>query len=358
MSLPPTFVPSFHTDQDLVEKLRYSQLVGSMTVSHLGLGGASFGNIYADLHQDEVNALVTKCLKSGVNYIDTAPWYGQGLSETRLGIALQQVPRQTFYVATKVGRYELDTKNMFDFSEAKTCASVRSSLKKLQLDYIDLIQVHDVEYTTSVDQIVHHTLPTLVALKKEGLVRHIGITGYTLTVLKKIVRLAPPESIDTVLSYGRCNILNQDLLDDLDFFRKRNLGLINASPLALGLLCNEFNVPSWHLAPELTKETCKKAAQFCKDNNVSLASVALRWALRQHDGIATTLTSVTNQKQLAENLSAAADSKQQITDTHLAQEKLVCNLFCDLPITHWENVDVVRYFDEMKANKWRQNVDV
>jgi aryl-alcohol dehydrogenase-like predicted oxidoreductase len=111
---------------------------------------------------------------------------------------------------------------------------MKESLKKLQLPYVDLIQVHDIEFSQSIDQIVQHTLPALKKLKEQGLARYIGITSYNLGVLKKVVQLSAPGTIDTILNYGRCNIMNQDLLDDVEFYRQRGIGVINASPLALG----------------------------------------------------------------------------------------------------------------------------
>lgn len=159
---------------------------------------------------------------------------------------------------------------MFDFSVETVENSFKESLKKLQLDYVDLIQVHDVEFSRSIDQIVKFTLPALKRLKEQGLCRYIGITGYNLGILKKIVRQTGPGTIDTILSYSRCNLLNQDLLDDLDFYEQNAIGVINASPLALGLLNNECTFPDWHLAPCITQEATKKAAKLCLERSVDL----------------------------------------------------------------------------------------
>lgn len=98
---------------------------------------------------------------------------------------------------------------MFDFSVAKIEQSFKDSLEKLQLDYVDLIQIHDIEFAQSLDQIVKYTLPALKRLKDQGLARFIGITSYNLGVLKKVVKLSAPGTIDTVLSYARCNLINQ-----------------------------------------------------------------------------------------------------------------------------------------------------
>merc|ERR1719468_537812 len=136
--------------------MEYRQLGKTdMQVSKISLGGASFGDIYGKVTQETVNKMVLKAAQSGINFIDTSPWYGAGVSEQRLGIALKEIPRDKYYLATKVGRYIYEPRNMMsDFSAAKVEQSVKDSLKRLQLDYVDIIQVHDIEFTQSIDQIV------------------------------------------------------------------------------------------------------------------------------------------------------------------------------------------------------------
>ena len=97
--------------------------------------------MYSDV--DEVEAIKTfqKAIRSGINYIDTAPWYGQGISERIIGEALKGIPREAYYIATKIGRYEFDIKKQMNFTAAKTRESVEKSLKLLGLDYVDVIQV-------------------------------------------------------------------------------------------------------------------------------------------------------------------------------------------------------------------------
>lgn len=327
-----------------------------MKVSKLGLGGGAFGNIYGKVTQETVNEMVLKALKSGINFIDTAPWYGQGVSEERLGVALQNVPREKYFIATKVGRYQIEPLNeMFDFSVDKVEKSVKDSLRKLRLSYVDLIQVHDIEFSASIEQIVRHTLPTLMRLKKEGLVRYIGITGYNLGVLKKVVRLSTPGTIDTVLSYARCNLINQDLMDDLEFFKSRGIGLINASPLALGLLTNQVDPPDWHIAPDLVKQCVKKAAKLCQDRGEDLAMISNWYSLNMDSYVATTLSSMIDDDQLARNLKAATSKDPMVGPDLLS---LLKRVFDDLPISQWENLEVTRYWKQMKDNEeWKQNLD-
>ena len=132
---------------------------------------------------------------------------------------------------------------MFNFTVDKIEKSFEQSLDSLQLSYVDLIQVHDVEFSASLDQIIHKVIPTLQKFKKSGRAKYIGITGYHLGVLKRIVQLCPPGSIDTVLSYGRCNLINQGtnfIFRSRAFMRKGSLGVtffpvrISVRPQILG----------------------------------------------------------------------------------------------------------------------------
>lgn len=158
---------------------------------------ANLGNNNILIHKysevDQANAIkaIHGAIKSGINYIDTAPWYGQGKSEEIYGLALKDVPRSAYYIGTKIGRYEKEPEKQFDFSATKTEQSVRKSLALLQLDYVDVIQIHDIEYAPSVEYALSEALPVLQRFVAEGRARHIGVTGYPLEVLKRAILGAP-----------------------------------------------------------------------------------------------------------------------------------------------------------------------
>ena len=137
-----------------------------------------------------------------MNYIDTSPGYGEGKSEEVLGQALRRVPRHAYYIATKVGRYGADWKNAFDFSEERILAEFDKSLQRLQLTYVDLIQIHDFEFCQDPEKIAKLTLPVLEKIVKSGKARYIGITGYPLEEFHKVLD-ATETKVDTVLSYAR-----------------------------------------------------------------------------------------------------------------------------------------------------------
>lgn len=156
------------------------------------IGHFQIMNQFSFSHDDDSAAIRTihESLRKGINYIDTAPYYGQGRSEDIIGKALENIPRQAYYIATKVGRYESGADG-FDFSAARTQQSLEISLNRLQLDYIDVIQIHDIEFAANVDIILNETLPILEKAKKEGKVRFIGVSGYPLEPLKEAITKAP-----------------------------------------------------------------------------------------------------------------------------------------------------------------------
>lgn len=135
------------------------------------------------IDEDEGIRAVEAAFRRGINFYDTSPFYGDTRSETVLGKALKRLPRDKVVVATKVGRYGQDT---FDFSAARVTDSIYESLTRLQLDYVDIIQCHDIEFG-NLDQIIEETLPALAKLREKGVVRHIGITGLPLKIFTYIL---------------------------------------------------------------------------------------------------------------------------------------------------------------------------
>jgi len=150
---------------------------------------------------------------------------------------------------------------MFDFTREKTLTSVQNSLNRLGVDTIDIIQVHDIEFCHNLRQIADYTIPALLELKAAGKVRYIGITGYSLDTIMRLIDLLPPGTVDTVLTYCRATLIDQSLLGHpLDWFRSRNIGVINASPVSMGLLSNR-GPPAWHPATYHIKEASKGGSQ-------------------------------------------------------------------------------------------------
>lgn len=130
---------------------------------------------------------------------------------------LEGIPRQAYYLATKVGRYEADPKLMIDFSAKKTRSSIDKSLERLGVDYIDVIQVHDVEFAKSLDVIINETLPVLAETVKLGKAKFIGVTGYPVSTLNNCIKLSKTK-IDMVLSYSRLSLIDSTLKEYLPYF--------------------------------------------------------------------------------------------------------------------------------------------
>ncbi|XP_065164125.1 uncharacterized protein [Atheta coriaria] len=278
--LPPTFVKGFH-DEEAVKKMKYKTFGQTgMTVSRLGMGGAVFSDLFGAFTFEESKNTLLLALKSGINYIDTAPWYGQGVSETTIGKALEGVPREAYYIATKVCRYERDPKKMFDFSAEKTRQSFEESLKRLKLDYVDVLQIHDMDFAPSIDYLLKETWPVLMEFKRQGKARFIGVTGYTLSKLAEFVGKCG--EIDTVLNYGRMTLHEQAYVQYKDNFK--NLGILNGAVLAMGLFTN--NGPqSWHPADAEIRAAAKGAIEYCQKNDVDIAKLALAFSFENYGDV-------------------------------------------------------------------------
>ncbi|KZC04078.1 D-arabinose 1-dehydrogenase [Dufourea novaeangliae] len=297
--LPPTYVEGFH-DLEAVKAMEYRPLGNTgLLVSKLSLGCGPFGCHYGTYDEEEAIEVIRQGIKQGINYIDTAPWYGQGRSETLIGKALKGIPRKAYYIATKIGRYELDYENMFDFSKEKTRRSFKRSLELLGLDYVDVIQIHDIEFAPSLDIIITQTLPELSAKVAEGKAKYIGITGYPVSILKECIEQSNIP-ISCILSYARFTLIDDTLLEYIPFFKSKNIGIINAASPCMGLLTNN-GPPAWHPSSEQTKKICADAGKCCKDHDVELAKLAMWYSLQWED-ISTYLVGSQNLKQLKMNL--------------------------------------------------------
>uniref|UniRef100_A0A182PJL9 NADP-dependent oxidoreductase domain-containing protein n=1 Tax=Anopheles epiroticus TaxID=199890 RepID=A0A182PJL9_9DIPT len=296
-----TFVENFHLRQ-CVERMQYVPFGRTgMKVSKVSFGTGTFSQLYGNLDETKALEAVKYAVQRGINYIDTAPFYGQGRSEEVLGKALRNIPRKAYYVATKVGRYEREFDRMFDYSAKKTRESVERSLQLLGLGYIDVVQIHDVEFAPSLDIVVNETLPALEALRAEGKIRFIGVSAYPLAVLKQIISKAPGR-FDTVLSYCRNTLFDDSLKEYIPFFEEHKLGIICASGHGMGLLTNGGPQP-WHPAGQQMKDVCHEAAERCVKAGVELGKLAMHHTV-QMQGPATFLVGMQTPALVEINLDA------------------------------------------------------
>jgi L-galactose dehydrogenase len=264
-----------------------------LRVSVLGFGGSPVGGVFRPVEPSEAVRTVRLALDEGINFFDTSPFYGLTAAESMLGRSLDGVRRDRFYVATKVGRYD---EREFDFSARRVIASVDESLKRLQVEYVDLIQCHDIEYA-NLDQIVNETLPALREVQANGKAKFIGITGYPLKIFEYVLNKT---QVDCVLTYCHYSLHNTSLERLLPMFARNGIGVINAAALSMGLL-TEQGPPAWHPAPAEIRSTCRRVAEFCRSQGEDIAELALRFALTQPD-VSTTVVGMASVEELKRNL--------------------------------------------------------
>jgi L-galactose dehydrogenase len=266
-----------------------------LRVSAIGFGASPLGNEFGQVSQDESTRAVHQAIDSGINFFDVSPYYGRTLAESRLGTALQG-KREKIILATKCGRYDTDR---FDFSAYRVRSSIDESLQRLGTDYVDLFQAHDIEFGNE-RQIEEETVPALREVQKSGKTRFIGITSYQLGLLARILRAG---SVDAVLSYCRFNLLVRDM-DTLltPVAQEKGIGLINASPLHMGLL-SESDIPAWHPAPQPVREAAARVRKICRNRGLNPVQVAISYCL-QHPYVTTTLVGMASVEQVRTNLGA------------------------------------------------------
>jgi L-galactose dehydrogenase len=280
-----------HTRADTMDYRKLGKT--DLNLSLVGFGGAALGGVFGNLDPGEGMRAVHLAVDSGINFFDTSPYYGITLAETRLGAALVG-KRERVIVATKCGRYGVDE---FDFSAKRVTASIDESLRRLQTDYVDLFQVHDLEFGDA-QQIIGETIPALRRLQQQGKTRYIGITGYLPKLLRRIAEAAP---VDSILTYCHYNLMNTDMDEVLtSFARERGIGLINAAALHMGIL-TENGPAEWHPAPQAVRDAGKKAAEFCRSRGADIADLALRFSL-DHPYVSSTLVGMANTRQVEASL--------------------------------------------------------
>lgn len=270
-----------------------------MKVSALSFGASSLGSVFRDTRESEAIAAVHTAVEMGMNFIDVSPYYGHYKAETVLGKALREIPRDRYYLSTKVGRYGKDGVNTWDYSGRRATESVYESMERLGVDYIDLINVHDIEFA-DLHQVVEETLPALVELREKSVVGHVGITDLQLENLQWVVDHAAPGTVESILNFCHFTLNDDKLLDFLDYFENRGIGVINASPLSMGLL-SQRGVPAWHPAPASLVEACRRAVEHCSAKGYPIEKLAMQFSVSE-PRIATTLFSSANPANVAKNI--------------------------------------------------------
>ncbi|MFM1749430.1 MAG: D-threo-aldose 1-dehydrogenase [Verrucomicrobiota bacterium] len=252
----------------------------------LSFGASSLGAEFRSVTLDEALTSVRVALDSGLNFIDTSPFYGRGMSEVLLGIALKGVPRDSYTLCTKLGRYDL---GHFDFSAKRVAESIDVSLHRLGAGHLDIVLCHDIEFVP-MQQIVDETLPALRRARDAGKVRFIGFSGYPMKIFRFILGQT---DVDCVLSYNQYTLQNTRFADEiLPLLKSRGVGAMNAGPFSARLLTNA-PLPAWLKEPAPVKAAARRAAELCAARGSDIAKLALQFSCA-HPDIATTVAGSAN----------------------------------------------------------------
>jgi L-galactose dehydrogenase len=254
----------------------------------LSFGASSLGAEFRSITLDEAMLSTKTAIDLGMNFIDTSPFYGRGMSEIMLGLGLRGIPRDRYLLGTKLGRY---SDVHFDFSAKRVEESVHVSLQRLGIDYLDILLLHDVEFVP-LTQIWEETLPAVLKLKKEGKVRAVGFSCYPMKTFHTVLDHVENE-IDCVLSYNRYTLQNTSFADELlSRLEAKGIGAMNAGPFSARLLTNA-ELPGWLKEPEKVKAAARAAAKLCESRGMDIAQLALQFSC-EHPGLATTIAGSAN----------------------------------------------------------------
>lgn len=273
--------------------MKYRKLGNTgLEVSTLSFGASSLGSVFHETDDNESVRTVHAAVDAGINYIDVSPYYGLTKAEAVLGKAVQQLPRDKFLLSSKAGRYGADT---FDFSGARIFSSVEESLSRLHTDYLDILFLHDIEFVPA-QIILEEAVPALNRLKEQGKIRFSGISGLPLQLFETLL---PQIEVDTILSYCHYSLNDTSLLNLLPLLNQRGVGLVNASPLSMGLLSTR-ETADWHPASSKLKLACRKAAEYCAAQGADIAQLAIQYSTA-HENIPTTLVSTASPVNMIKN---------------------------------------------------------
>jgi len=270
-----------------------------LQVSAVSFGGVALGDMYGTMPPGEANACVHRAIDAGINLIDTSPFYGQTRSESVLGEALKGGWREKVFVCTKAGR---DGPAEFDFSPSHMEQSVEASLRRLGTDYVDILIAHDIEFATDFEAVFNDTAAALHRLKRLGKARFVGMSGYPLGILAQAIERC---DLDVVISYAHYTLANTRLATELlPVAQRHGVGVMNASPLSMGMLTRAGAQP-WHPAPPELQAAARDAAALCDARGIDIADLGMRFCYAA-PGIASNITGAAKVHELEANLHALA----------------------------------------------------
>ncbi|MEU4552500.1 aldo/keto reductase [Micromonospora violae] len=288
-------------------------------LSELGFGAAQGGNLYRTTTDEEFAAAVDAAWEAGVRYFDTAPHYGLGLSERRLGAALRHRPRDEYVVSTKVGRLLVPSpedahlrdsdgfdvpathRRVWDFSRDGVYRSIEASLERTGLDRVDIVYLHDPD--DHWEQAAHEAVPALIDLRDQGVVGAIGAGMNQSAMLARFVR---ETDVDVMMCAGRYTLLEQGAAEDLlPAAENRGVGVVIAGVYNSGLLSRDRPpadaVYNYEQAPAQLIERARRIAAVCETYGVTLPQAALAF-VRRHPAVVSTVVGVRTEAQVDETV--------------------------------------------------------
>ena len=288
----------------------------------LSFGASSLGQEFRKVDLKEALQCVPTAIDLGLNFIDTSPFYGRGLSECLLGFALRGIPRDRFLLGSKLGRY---SGRHFDFSAKRVVESVDLSLERMGVEYLDICLCHDIEFV-DMAQVVEETLPALRRVQQQGKVRFVGISGYPMKAFRYVLDRT---ELDCVLSYNHYTLQNTMFGDLIPYLQSKGVGAMNAAPFAARLLSND-PLPPWHRATPAVREVARRAAEHCASRGVDIAQLALQYSIR-NPAMTTCVTGSANPQRVKQWADWAA---QPIDEPLLAETLAILE-----PIHNWFHIE-------------------
>lgn len=290
-----------------------------LELTEIGLGAAQFGNLYRETSQAEVVGTMDAAWRAGIRLFDTAPHYGIGLSERRLGTELQKHARDEFALSTKVGRLlepspdragerdsagfdvPADHVRVWDFSRDGILRSIEESLVRTGLDRFDILYLHDPE--DHFDQAATEGIQTLIELREQGVVRAVGAGMNSAPHLSELIRRA---DIDIVMCANRFTLLDRSALDELlPLAQEREVAVVAAGVYNTGLLANprppENATYDYVQAPRELIGRAHRIADACEEHGVTLPDAAIAYVLR-HPAVVSVVVGVRTPAQLAQTI--------------------------------------------------------
>lgn len=279
-----------------------------MRVSNLSFGASSLGGVFREVNQRKAIEAVHTALEMGINYIDVAPAYGGTKAESVLGIALQGIPRGSYYISTKVGKYtafDAYGTDTFDYSEEGIRRSLDASTQRIGVDYFDIVHLHDIEYNNRqhTEWALSEGLQTLHTLKHEGRIGAVGIGMYPVDLWERVISEG---IIDVGLSHNIYSLNDTRLENLLPLASEKGIGMISASPFSSGLLTSR-GAPVWHPATLEQRQIFARAAAYCKSVETSIEKLAIQFS-SQNFNIATTMFSSADPESVQRNLAWTQES--------------------------------------------------